>query len=126
MQAKIHQLKSWQGVVFPVAARVVGENGSPYVKNDISEINYTVYGPDGEETQYGEGTFNRNTCLFDELQLDSRWTQDGLGFNFAGNIPGEAFPDPGHYRIEIIFEIVGGNKCPIVISAEILKVNTLS
>jgi len=70
-------------------ARVLGWDTNPIVQSDISEIEYSVFLLDDQNsdtrtavTAHSAVSLQKNLVLFDTLQTDARWTLDSTGYNF--------------------------------------------
>lgn len=79
-------------------ARVLLESGQPATQADISSISATVTDRT-TETLVGTPAVSVSESVYDTLQTDSRWPQDG-GYNLAAELSGDNFPAGGTtYRI---------------------------
>src|SRR5438552_2294404 len=82
-------------------ARVRDNAGALITKVAISSIAAKVFNRTTGDL-VATNLLDKNTCVFDTLQTDSRWTADSDGYNFAATLSGTNFPDGNvTYRVEI-------------------------
>lgn len=61
-------------------AQIDNQEGGYLLPADVQSIAWALY--NDSDTQVLTGAAEPSSTLFEELQLDSRWTKDDLGFNF--------------------------------------------
>ena len=97
-------------------ARVLGNAGAPITQASLSGIAWALTDLTAG-VAVASGTFTVSGTVFDSLQLDPRWTVDGIGYNFLGvlaatNFPAAApgLPTPtGHrFQADVRFSPVAG------------------
>lgn len=93
-------------------ARVLGPDGELIQQADLSSIVCDVENDAGTATL--DATLTISAVIFDALQTDDRWQEDGTGFNFAYEVPASAFPAQGNYRIEFTFTPVSGEAFKVI------------
>lgn len=119
---EIHQSTGWEDSPARFMARVEGLDGANILQSTISSIACSVFDEDSAtpDTAIATPSIVVNDSVFDTLQttaLDSRWTVDSTGYNFAHDMPATSFPDGDHnYRIEYIFTPSTGDAFPVVFS----------
>ena len=109
MAAKVVFGEAFEGHTVVLMARVVGADGSPLVAADLTSIKYEVwsipipteYDLRDARSKYvtvsvpekvtSETTLTVADVIFDTLQTDPRWTKDSTGYNFAVEMPDDAF-----------------------------------
>lgn len=89
-------------------SRVLGNGGAPITQALVSAITYLVYDVTaGAEVTSGSLTIS--ATVFDTLQLDDRWTEDEVGYNFGVAVSASWFSAPDHtYRVEYRFTPASG------------------
>ena len=119
---EIHQSTGWEDTSARFMARVEGNDGANILQSTIDTIACSVFDEDSETPNTATSTpaIVVADSVFDTLQttaLDSRWTVDTTGYNFAHDMPATSFPDGDHnYRIEYIFTPFTGDAFPLVFS----------
>src|SRR5262245_22566968 len=79
-----------------VLSRVLGHNGEPIVRADISTITCKVRDLTSD-TAVASPAVTVNSAAFNALQTDDpRWDADSEGFNFEHSLPASAFPTEHH------------------------------
>ena len=70
-------------------ARVVGADGSAVTQSDISTAEYSIYLLDDQDPDSLTAVDDHNavsltvsSVVYDTLQTDDRWDEDGTGYNF--------------------------------------------
>ena len=83
--------------------RVLGNDGVYITQAVVSSITYLVHDiTAGADVTSGSVTIS--TTIFDTLQLDDRWTEDDIGYNFGVAVSASWFATPDHtYRVEYKF-----------------------
>ena len=100
-------------------ARIVGEDADEIVQADLTAIAYTVYLQDRHQSDRRQPVDGHEAveievaeAVFDTLQLDDLWTEDGVGYNFRHTIDistSPAFTIAGrHFLVEFTFTPVAG------------------
>lgn len=93
-----------------ILARVVGADGAPIVHADIVGFTVKVFDRDATDTPTYSDTPDVAEVVYDELQVDARWSIDAIGYNLAIGLPGSALPIGDHnYRAEIKVTPVTGD-----------------
>jgi hypothetical protein len=98
----------------PLMARlyklIAGTGKVPLTAADVSAVTLAVqrWNPVNGNSS---STFNQTVSptFFSTLQVDTNWTKDLLGYNFAFIIPASAFPGRGSYSWVFSFTPVGSN-----------------
>jgi hypothetical protein len=99
-------------------ARVVGLDGEVVVQADISSIALEVYDEDSDTptTSVLSAVPVVASTIFDTLQVDSRWGEDDIGYNFRYAILASALTAVGGhtYRCEFLLTPSSGGPIPVV------------
>jgi hypothetical protein len=92
-------------------ARLVDQMGDYFTQSGIDSIECNVFDLD-TETLVASPSLEVATSIWDTLQTHRRWSLaggDATGYNFAGVLDGDNFPEGNRfYRVEVIVIPTGG------------------
>lgn len=71
-------------------ARIRGQGGSYITQASLSSITYSIRDL-STATTTGTGSLTVSSVVFDNLQLDNRWTKDAIGYNFRTTFASGSF-----------------------------------
>jgi hypothetical protein len=96
-----------------LCARVYANDNTIVVQADVLQVLVRVYDVSGTEV-YGKEE-DPADVIYNTLQTDARWTEDGTGYNLRVTIPGRGvFLSGGaNYGTEIILEMADGDAIAI-------------
>lgn len=83
-------------------------NGSDLTQADVSTIAWEVFSL-ADNSSVTSGILTVSSVIFDTLQTDDRWTEDGTGYNFRHEVAETVLTSPGRYRFEHLFTLAAGN-----------------
>jgi hypothetical protein len=99
----------WEDSGCVCMARIQGADGANITASDVSSISRKIFdlSSTSPSSSLAGATITPSTSVIHALATDSRWTEDGTGYNFENTV----LPDPvGHfskpnrrYRIEYAF-----------------------
>ncbi len=91
-----------------VMAKVRGPSGAFVQVADLSEV-WLRTRKRADLSSTGPTALTASSVVFDTLQNDARWTEDGEGYNFRAVLDGATyFSDPGGYDVEFHFDEASG------------------
>lgn len=105
----------WEDADLILMARIKGSDAQNIVQGTLSNVSLKVFDLTLGEQVGATTALVIADVVFDDLQIDEKWTADGTGYNFATTIDGDYFPDGDHdYRIEVLFTPTSGKPFPFV------------
>jgi hypothetical protein len=103
---------------------VAGEEGKALRQADINSIALAVYNLSGGTpgTPVHEAVLDKTLVVFDTLQTG--WTVDSAGYNFAHTLPTSVLTGLGakRVRVKVTFTLTGGTPVQIVWDLTVLQV----
>ncbi len=107
---------AYQGSSAIILARIIGLDGDPQEKADLSTITCLVTDiTPATPEQIDEPAVVIADTVFDVLQTDANWSYDATGYNFKHSLAGTCFPEAGHiYEVQYTFTPVGGGPCIVL------------
>ena len=94
---------------FSYMARVHAD-GVNILQANLSAITYAIYNQASKAVILASTALTISNVIFDTLQTDGRWDEDGTGYNFRHDLDQTALADPSIiYVIEYRFTLQGGN-----------------
>lgn len=110
------------GVGLRVLARAKNSHRALLTRAAVASVAVTVADLDAAEIVYQDEAITVADVIYDSLQTPAEWTVDATGYNFAHDLPVEAFPSANkRYEVTYWFTPPGG----AVISGSKLRVNTI-
>ncbi|QDU97522.1 hypothetical protein [Lignipirellula cremea] len=116
-KARIFPFLAMKDCGWTALARVQNPDGANITQATVASIACRVTGADGTATHTADLTVSAavsDALLGNSLNLDARWTEDDIGFNFAWETPAAAFPAAGYYRVEFTFVPTTGEPYKLV------------
>ena len=110
-----------------ILARVVDADGDPIAAADVASIAVKVFDRDAASptTPTHTAAPDPGDVVYDELQVDARWSADATGYNLAVGLPGSSFPTGDHrYRAEVKITPADGD--PYYVLADLSALEVLS
>lgn len=107
-------------------ARIVGWANTPIVPGDVTDISWSAFileeatGDENATASVDEPLSPVSDYIFSSLQLDTKWEEDTLGYNFAFVVPGDVFEERGEtYLIRATFNLTSGEPLTAVFLLEV-------
>ena len=107
-------------------ARIKSLTATYILQSDISAIELKAFN-EADNAQRGETeTLDASQVIFDSLQTDDYWPEDGTGYNFRYMAPAAMITNGGEIvKMEAIITTTTGQKIPVVWRLDVQEVLSL-
>lgn len=109
MKYYIPVVEHWEDTDLVLMARVKGSDGSVITQSDVAAVVCHVHDRDAGAAVGDPEPLDVSSVVFNAPQLDSRWTEDDVGYNFLHTVSGARFPEGKTYRVEVVATPVSGS-----------------
>ena len=116
MNMSVRKITAIEDTPVVLLARVFTSLGNPIQQTDIASIQVKSYDitSASPDTAILNETVEVASAVYDELQHDSRWVEDAMGYNLAVTLDGAAIPQGSRvYGVEVEVEVQPTEDSPL-------------